>query len=104
VEIDAEPGFVISTDLNGDMIGDLVTVNADDGLTGGSVTALITKPPCPADLDASGAVGFSDVLVIIAQWGAYAPCPPVIPADLNGNCAVDFADVLAALGEWGPCP
>ncbi|MCP3905325.1 MAG: hypothetical protein GY715_16990 [Planctomycetes bacterium] len=56
---------------------------------------------CPADLDGSGDVGFSDILVLISAWG---PCPPVCPEDLNGNGQVDFADILVVIGVWGPCP
>ncbi|MCP3903088.1 MAG: hypothetical protein GY715_05570 [Planctomycetes bacterium] len=55
---------------------------------------------CPADLDGSGDVGFSDILAIIGAWG---PCPTPCSADLNGNGNVDFADVLAVIGAWGPC-
>lgn len=54
---------------------------------------------CPADLDGSGDVGFSDVLRIIANWGACPGCPE----DLSGNGNVDFADILTVLAAWGPC-
>ncbi|MHC5115426.1 MAG: FG-GAP repeat domain-containing protein, partial [Planctomycetota bacterium] len=56
---------------------------------------------CPGDLDGSGDVGFSDVLVIIGAWG---PCPPDCPEDLSGNGTVDFADILAVIAAWGACP
>ena len=55
---------------------------------------------CPADLDGSGDVGFSDVLVIIGAWG---PCGVPCPEDLSGNGAVDFADILAVIAAWGTC-
>ncbi len=43
--VDAAPNFVVNTNLNNDGVFDLVTVNADDGETGGSVTALINIQP-----------------------------------------------------------
>ncbi len=42
--VDADPNFVVSADLNDDGAADLVTVNADEGETGGSVTALLGNP------------------------------------------------------------
>ncbi|MHC5115135.1 MAG: DNRLRE domain-containing protein [Planctomycetota bacterium] len=57
-------------------------------------------PPCPADLDGSGDVGFGDILQIIGAWG---PCGVPCPEDLSGNGAVDFADILAVIAAWGPC-
>ena len=43
--IDADPNFVASADFNNDGLIDLVTVNDDDGPTGGSVTVLLNNPP-----------------------------------------------------------
>ena len=42
--VDADPNFVVSVDLNDDGAADLVTVNADEGVTGGSVTAILGDP------------------------------------------------------------
>jgi hypothetical protein len=58
-------------------------------------------PPCPADVDESGAVDFGDVLAVLAAWG---PCPgePCVE-DVDGSGAVDFTDVLELLSAWGPC-
>ncbi|MCP3906310.1 MAG: hypothetical protein GY715_22025 [Planctomycetes bacterium] len=63
-------------------------------------TELFDIPPCPADLDASGDVGFGDILQIIGAWG---PCGVPCPEDISGNGAVDFADILAVIAAWGPC-
>ncbi|NNM25211.1 MAG: LamG domain-containing protein [Phycisphaerales bacterium] len=57
-------------------------------------------PPCPQDVDASGDVGFSDLLAILANWGPCAGCSE----DLDGSGDVGFADLLAVLANWGPCP
>ncbi len=54
---------------------------------------------CPADLDGSGAVGFDDVLAVLAAWGPCDGCP----ADLDASGDVGFDDVLAVLAEWGDC-
>jgi hypothetical protein len=58
-------------------------------------------PPCPGDLDASTAVGLSDLLLLLAAWG---PCPPCCEADLDTSGAVDAADVQVVLRAWGGCP
>ncbi len=61
----------------------------------------VARAQCPADIDDSGDVGFSDILGVIGAWG---PCGAPCPEDLNGNGSVDFADILAVIGAWGPCP
>ena len=54
---------------------------------------------CPADLDRSGAVGVSDLLLLLAAWGTDPGGPP----DFDGNGNVGVEDLLVLLGEWGPC-
>jgi subtilisin family serine protease len=56
--------------------------------------------PCPADVDQSGAVGFDDLLLVLAGWGECAGCP----SDVDGSGTVDFNDVLSILAAFGPCP
>ena len=58
------------------------------------------SPPCPADLDVSGDVGFGDLLSMLSNWG---PCPGW-PQDLDGDDVVGFSDLLILLSAWGPCP
>lgn len=56
--------------------------------------------PCGrADVDDDGAVGFSDLLAVLAAWGPCDGCPE----DVNGNGRVDLPDVLLILSNWGPC-
>lgn len=55
--------------------------------------------PCPADVDGDGAVGFPDLTLLLASWGACVLCP----ADLNGDGLVGFEDLVALLGAWGGC-
>lgn len=56
--------------------------------------------PCPWDLDGSGDVGVTDLLAVLAAWGAPAAGPP----DFDGDGVVGVTDLLALLGNWGPCP
>ena len=69
-----EPGFcgcgTVDTNVNGDVdcdgdydIDDAIAAMADFDLG---------QDPCPADVDGDGSIGFSDVLVILNDWGA---CP-----------------------------
>jgi hypothetical protein len=50
----------------------------------------------PADVDRSGAVGFDDLLAVLAAWGACDACP----TDIDGNGTVDFDDLLTVLAGW----
>lgn len=52
------------------------------------------------DLDGNGAIGSSDLGILLGSWG---PCAGCI-ADLNGDGVVNAADLGALLGRWGPCP
>jgi hypothetical protein len=58
-------------------------------------------PNCPADLDGSGDVGFTDLTALLGAWGpcGAGPCP----ADLDGDGQVGFTDLTTLLGAWGPC-
>ena len=55
---------------------------------------------CPADVDGSGSVEFTDLLSVLANWGACAACPE----DFDQSGSVDFNDLLVVLAAWGPCP
>ncbi len=61
----------------------------------------IIPPPCPWDLDASGSVGASDLLALLASWG---PCKGCCPADFDLDGNVGASDLLALLANWGLCP
>lgn len=54
-------------------------------------------PPCPADLDGSGDVGFDDLLAILGGWGGPGA------ADLDGSGEIGFGDLVLLLAAWGPC-
>jgi len=59
----------------------------------------VTANDCPADLDGDGAVGSSDLSILLGNWGASGG-----PADLTGDGSVGSADLAELLGAWGPCP
>jgi hypothetical protein len=54
---------------------------------------------CPADLDLDGAVGVTDFLSLLKQWGTNPGGPP----DLDGDGVVGITDFLDLLKSWGPC-
>lgn len=58
------------------------------------------ETPCPADVSGDGAVGFDDLVSVLAAFGSCAGCPE----DIVPNGEVDFEDLLALLAAWGPCP
>lgn len=69
-------------------------------LLGWSLHLSACPPPCPADFDGSGDVGFSDLTRLLSAWG---PCAAPCPEDLDGSGAVGFTDLTALLAAWGPC-
>jgi hypothetical protein len=103
LSVDADPNFVLAADMNGDPALDLVTVNADDGDTGGSVSVLLNTTPvsaCPWDTGGDGNVNIVDFLNLLALWGTNPGAPP----DFDADGVVGILDFLALLGAWGPCP
>ncbi len=55
---------------------------------------------CPADLDGSGFVDVSDLLVVIDGWG---PCVPGCLGDLDGDEIIGTDDILVVIADWGEC-
>ena len=53
---------------------------------------------CLPDLDGSGDVGTTDLLLLLASWGMGGP------PDFDGNGIVGTSDLLILLSRWGPCP
>ena len=54
---------------------------------------------CPADVDGTGDVSVTDLLVLLAAWGTCQGCP----GDLNLDGGVDVQDLLILLASWGLC-
>jgi len=92
---DANPG---QEDCDEDGMGDVCAIR-DGHSTDLNGNGIPDECECLGDLDGDGAVGFSDVLDVIAAWGPCAACPE----DLDGNGAVGFSDLLVLIGFWGPC-
>jgi len=61
-----------------------------------SLSVRIVSDPRPEDLDGDGAVGASDLTILLGQWGAKGG-----PADLDGNGSVGAGDLAALLAAWG---
>jgi hypothetical protein len=63
------------------------------------IRIVTVPPPCPWDCQPvpNGNVGISDLLSLLAQWGAAGPC------DFDGG-GVGIGDLLALLANWGACP
>lgn len=82
--------------LNHGESSDTIAVNSPTNFNDESGSVVV---PCnPADLDASGDVGVTDLLQLIGAWG---PCD--CPEDLNADHMVGVEDLLALLANWGPC-
>lgn len=59
-----------------------------------------SAPPCPSDIDQSGAVDAGDLAALLNAWGPCTGCA----ADLDASGAVDAADLALILNAWGACP
>ena len=62
---------------------------AEDPLEVGSI--VVTSAGCPADLNADGAVGSADLLLLLALFGCTENCGHI---DLNGDGVVGVGDLL----------
>jgi hypothetical protein len=65
-----------------------------------SLRITFTPPPCPADINGDGTVGFTDLTTVLSSWGVCPGCP----ADLDFDGIVGFTDLITVLSAWGPCP
>ncbi len=68
-----------------------------------SSDAAFNGDDCPADLDADGRVGTSDLIELLGSWGV---CKDLgyCPADLDYDNIVGVTDLLIILANWGLCP
>ena len=57
---------------------------------------------CTGDVNGSGAVDFTDLVILLGAWG---DCPGGVPClgDVNESGGVDFTDLVILLGAWGDC-
>ena len=104
--VGGNPNFVVHTDLDGDGLSDLCTVNENAGEEGGSLSVLLNElipegaEDCPGDINGDGFVNISDFILLLAAWG---PCDGDCPADLDGDGQVGILDLLELLHAFGPC-
>lgn len=59
-----------------------------------------SAPNCRSDFNVDGFVNVTDMLELLASWGAN----PGHRADTSGDGVVNVTDLLALLGAWGQCP
>ncbi|MBT8484820.1 MAG: hypothetical protein HKO59_11210 [Phycisphaerales bacterium] len=87
---DAVPSFA-TTDLDG-----------NERIAGPAVDMGAYESPAtvPGDVDGDGVVDFTDLLSVLAAWGACPPGGEPCPADLDGDGAVGFSDLLLVLANW----
>ncbi|MBT8484948.1 MAG: hypothetical protein KJO43_05165 [Phycisphaerae bacterium] len=102
-EPDPGSSFTVLT-AGADIAGTFATLDAPSPdyafeVRGTAVVVTFAGAACPADLDGSGEVGFTDLVSVLAAWG---PCPGC-PQDLDGSGDVGFTDLLTVLSAWGPC-
>jgi WD40 repeat protein len=93
VDIARAPGGVIHVSAAGKH------VHANITGSGGDLYSIVLQTDCVADIDGDGAVGFQDLLRLLAAWG---PCVGCLE-DVDGDDDVDFQDLLLVLAAWGPC-
>ena len=57
-----------------------------------------------ADLSGDGEIGVTDLLGLLAAWGACPALPAPCPADFNSDGQVNVVDLLQMFADWGVCP
>ena len=55
----------------------------------------------PGDIDGDGAVGGSDLAVLLADWSRSTAAAGYLASDLSGDGVVDAADLSVLLARWG---
>jgi hypothetical protein len=62
--------------------------------------ATLPAEPCPGDADGDNAVGTSDLLTLLANWGQ-ATGNGAADGDFDASGSVGTSDLLVLLGAWG---
>ena len=57
------------------------------------------EPDCPTDVNGDGSTNVTDILSMIADWGACSGCD----TDVNNDGNVNVTDLLQAIAAWGAC-
>lgn len=101
----SDPIFARAIDISGDARPDLVTVRAgatqDGAASAGpqpNPLAIHINASTFADVNRDGRVDFSDLNIVLGQFGQFGPN---LQADLNGDGRVDFVELNRVLGFFG---
>ncbi len=98
----SEPMLLMTADVDGDGLDDLVSVTQVDVLARGTQSALTVningEGACVEDVNGDGAVDVSDLLLVIGAWGASGGAE-----DIDGSGTVDVSDLLMLIAAWGSC-
>jgi thermitase len=62
--------------------------------------AALLATPLPGDLDGDGAIGPTDLAILLGSWGPCDDCDGECLPDLDGDCQVGAADLAILLGAW----
>ncbi len=105
------PSLVLAADLDNDGSNDVVTVGTGGDVRGtgtdmNNVAAVLTRPPCPADLVVDAGVNTADLVYFLGRFGQPpTPGTPAFRADFNRDGSVNTADLVFFLGRFGQaCP
>ena len=93
-------GFVISeiVSFGTDAAGEIYIVEQGFAASEGEVFKIIPQTPTIplGDVDCDNAVGTSDLLLLLANWGPCYGCP----TDLSGDGSVSTVDLLLLIANW----
>ncbi|MEQ8850688.1 MAG: hypothetical protein RIB32_02785 [Phycisphaerales bacterium] len=77
-------------------------INGDGMIDGDDLYhALYDPPPTPGDVNGDDVVDFSDLNIILANWGRMDEMVSRPDGDLDDNGVVDFSDLNQVLAFWG---
>ena len=62
---------------------------------------IITEPGCDGDTNGDDLVNVSDLLQVIAVWGANCNIGNGCDEDIDGSGFVDVGDLLLVIANWG---
>lgn len=86
--------------INGTWYG--MNTDCNDSDNNGTADICEEDDACVGDLNGDGNVDITDMLGVLANWGACGE--GACNGDLNDDGVVDITDMLAVLSHWGACP
>lgn len=85
--------FVLSVAIASDSYGETFT-------GAGQSTVMVGAAPCPGDANGDNVVNFSDLNLVISNFGATG-APGTVPGDVTGDGVVNFADLNLVISNFG---